>query len=48
MDLRREVKPYGKRDTDRISAAMKAGVLTVTLHKPDEVKPKKIKISAAT
>ena len=47
-DYRRQFSLPEDVDTDRISAAMKAGVLTVTLHKPDEVKTKKIKISAAT
>lgn len=46
-DYRRQFSLPEDVNTDRISAVMKAGVLTVTLHKPEEVKPKKIPISAA-
>lgn len=46
-DYRREFSLPEDVDPDRISAAMKSGVLTVTLPKPDEVKPRKIRITAA-
>lgn len=45
-DYRREFSLPEDVDTDRIGAAMKAGVLTITLPKPEEVKPKKIQITA--
>ena len=45
-DYRRQFSLPEDMDTDRISAVMKNGVLTVTLRKPEEVKPRKIQIAA--
>lgn len=46
-DYRRQFTLPEDVNPDRIGASMKAGVLTITLPKPEEVKPKKIKIAAA-
>jgi HSP20 family protein len=46
-DYRREFTLPDDVDADRISASMNAGVLTVRIAKPEEVKPKRIQITGS-
>ena len=45
-DYRRQFNLTKDVDPERISAEMEAGVLTVKIHKPEKVKPKKIEITS--